>query len=113
MARKPRNLKRPSAGHNSIDRAKLKALVERIEDAENDKLAIAEDLRGWYAEARSAGFDAAALRQVIKLRRQDKSERDERQAIVDEYLAALGDYGTTPLGQAAIGRAITELMPPV
>jgi uncharacterized protein (UPF0335 family) len=76
-------------GHNSLDRDKLKELVSRIESAEDEKVAIAEDLRGLYAEARSAGFDAAALRQVIKLRRQDKDKRDAKQAIVDAYLHAL------------------------
>jgi uncharacterized protein (UPF0335 family) len=98
-------------GHNSLDRDKLKTLVSRIEAAEDEKLAIAEDLRGLYAEARSAGFDAAALRQVIRLRRQDKDERDGKQAIVDEYLAALGGLADLPLGRAAIERA--GLMPPV
>jgi uncharacterized protein (UPF0335 family) len=103
----------PGPGHNSLDRDRLRSLVERIEQIEDEKVALSEDLRGLYAEARSSGFDATALRQVIKLRRQDKEERDERQAIVDEYLAALGDFGTTALGQATIARAGGGLVPPV
>ena len=102
MTRKPRA---PAAGHghNSIDKAKLKALVSRIEAAEDEKIGISEDLRGLYAEARSAGFDAAALRQVIKMRRQDAGERSARQAIVDEYMHAFGDLSDLPLGRSAMG----------
>jgi uncharacterized protein (UPF0335 family) len=112
MPRKPKPTT-PAAGHNSLDKAKLKELVQRIGAAEDEKLSIAEDLRGLYAEARSAGFDAAALRQVIKMRREDESERSAREELVQSYLEALGDYGSTPLGAAAIARASAELMPPV
>ncbi len=106
----------PAIGHNSLstaDRDKLKSLVDRIEAIEQERADLAEDIRSLYAEAKSAGFDAAALRQIIRLRKQDKSERDARQAIVDEYRAALGMLADTPLGQAAIARAGAELMPPV
>jgi uncharacterized protein (UPF0335 family) len=103
----------PAAGHNSVDRDRLRSLVDRIEDAENDKLAIAEDLRGLYAEARSAGFDATALRQVIRMRRQDAAERSARKELVQSYLEALGDFGNTALGAAAIARVSGGLMPPV
>jgi uncharacterized protein (UPF0335 family) len=65
MPRKPKSPTPAGAGHNSLDKAKLKELVERIEEAEDEKLAIAEDLRGLYQEARLAGFDARALREVI------------------------------------------------
>ena len=72
-----------------------------------------EAIRGLYAEAKSAGFDATAPRQIIRMRKQEPAERDARQVLVDEYMRALGDYGSTPLGQAAIARAGAELMPPV
>jgi uncharacterized protein (UPF0335 family) len=109
----PRNSKKPTptVGDNFIDRDRLKSLVSRIEAAEDDKLAIAEDLRGLYADARSAGFDATALRQVIKMRREDKSERSAREELVQSYMTALGDLADLPLGRAAIERA--GLMPPV
>jgi hypothetical protein len=50
------------------------------------------------SEAKSSGYDVAALRWIIRMRRWDKDERDARQAIVDEHMAALVDYGTTPPG---------------
>jgi uncharacterized protein (UPF0335 family) len=59
---------------------------------------LAADVRDVYAKAKSSGFDVAALGQIIKLRKQDKDERDARQAVVDEYLTALGDYASTELG---------------
>lgn len=64
-----------------------------------------------YQEAKANGYDAKALRQVVRLRRQDQAERQERQAIVDSYLEALGDLADLPLGKAAMERA--GLMPPV
>jgi hypothetical protein len=60
------------------------------------RASLAEEIRGLYQEARGAGFDVAALRQVIKLRRRDAAKRDERQTIVDEYLAALGRLQLDP-----------------
>jgi hypothetical protein len=70
-------------------------------------------VKGLLAEAKAAGFDTKAIRAVLRLRRQDQDQRDERQAIIDESMAALGDYGTTELGLAAIARASGGLMPPV
>jgi len=107
----------PALGHNSNlsadARDRLRGLIGRIEALEEEKAELAEDIRGIYAEAKSAGFDAMAIRQIVRLRKQDKGERDARQATIDAYMAALGDYGSTPLGQAAIARASAELMRPV
>jgi uncharacterized protein (UPF0335 family) len=103
----------PAAGHNSIDQSKLRELVARIESAEDERIAASEHVRGLYQEARSCGYDVRALREVVRLRRQDKSERDERQAVVDEYMHALGDFASTGLGKAAIARAGAQMMPPV
>ncbi len=68
----------------------LKAIVERIERLEEEKKAIADDIRDVYAEAKGNGFDTKALRMVIRLRKQDKDERAEQEAILDTYLHALG-----------------------
>lgn len=68
----------------------LKAFVERIERLEEEKKAIADDIRDVYAEAKGNGFDVKALRAVIRLRKQDKDERAEQEAILDTYLHALG-----------------------
>ena len=68
----------------------LKSVVERIERLEEDKKAISDDIRDVYAEAKGNGFDTKALRAVVRLRKQDKQEREEQDAILQVYLAALG-----------------------
>ena len=68
----------------------LKAFVERIERLEEEKKALSDDIRDVYAEAKGNGFDVKALRQVVKLRKQDVDERKEHEAILETYLQALG-----------------------
>ena len=68
----------------------LKAIVERIEKLEEEKKASSDDIRDVYAEAKGNGYDVKALRTVIRLRKQDKQEREEQEAILDTYLQALG-----------------------
>ncbi len=68
----------------------LKALVERIERLEEEKKAIADDIRDVYGEAKGNGFDVKALRTVVRLRKQDINERKEQEAILETYLHALG-----------------------
>jgi uncharacterized protein (UPF0335 family) len=71
----------------------LRAFVERIERLEEEKKAIADDVRDVYAEAKANGFDAKALRSVVRLRKQDVDERKEQEAILETYLHALGMLG--------------------
>jgi uncharacterized protein (UPF0335 family) len=68
----------------------LKAIIERIEHLEEEKKAISDDIRDVYAEAKGNGFDIKALRTVVRLRKQDKNERAEQEAILETYLHALG-----------------------
>ena len=68
----------------------LKAVVERIERLEEGKKAIADDIRDVYAEAKGNGYDVKALRTIIRLRKQDKTERQEHEAILETYMHALG-----------------------
>jgi uncharacterized protein (UPF0335 family) len=68
----------------------LRAFVARIERLEEEKAAIATDLREVYAEAKGNGFDMKALRAVIRIRKQDENKRREEVAILDTYLHALG-----------------------
>lgn len=77
-------------GHNSIARDQLKALVERIERVTSEKDAVAGDIRDIYAEAKNNGFDTKTLRKIVRLRKQDKTERAEAEALLDLYLNALG-----------------------
>jgi uncharacterized protein (UPF0335 family) len=72
----------------------LKAFVERIERLEEEKKALADDIRDVYAEAKANGFDTKALRQVVRLRKQDVEERKEQEAILETYLQALGMLGS-------------------
>ena len=68
----------------------LRQFVERIERLEEEKAAIAEDIRGVYAEAKANGFDTKILRQVIKLKKMDTHERLEQESLLDVYMHALG-----------------------
>ncbi len=68
----------------------LKAFVERVERLEEEKKAIADDIRDVYAEAKVNGFDVKALRSVVRLRKQDINDRKEQEAILETYLHALG-----------------------
>ena len=75
---------------NSAAQSQLKAIIERIERLEEDKAAVANDLKEVYAEAKGNGFDTKILRKVIRLRKQDKAKRQEEEALIDLYLSAIG-----------------------
>lgn len=68
----------------------LRAIVERIERLEEEKQGIADDIKDVYAEAKGNGFDTKVLRQIVRLRKQEPSERQEHEAVLDLYLQALG-----------------------
>ena len=71
-------------------RDQLKAFVECIERLEEEKAALAADLRDVYAEAKAMGFDVKTLRALIRIRKQDTHEREEQEAILATYMIALG-----------------------
>src|SRR5436189_6265853 len=68
----------------------LRAFIERVERLEEEKKSLADDIRDVYAEAKGNGFDAKALRVVVRMRKQDADERKEHEAILETYLHALG-----------------------
>jgi uncharacterized protein (UPF0335 family) len=68
----------------------LRAFVERIERLEEEKAALAEDIREVYAEAKSSGFDTKALREIVRLRKLAEHERQEREGLLATYMHALG-----------------------
>jgi uncharacterized protein (UPF0335 family) len=85
----------PAAGHNSeaahrFAKDQLRAFVERVEKLEEEKKAIADDIRDVYAEAKGNGFDVKALREVVWLRKQDVDKHKEHEAALETYLHALG-----------------------
>ncbi len=69
---------------------RLRSIVERIERLEEERKALGSDIRDIYAEAKSAGFDVKALRQLIALRKQEPSEVEEIESLLDVYRRALG-----------------------
>ena len=77
----------------SDSHAQLKSVVERIERLEEEKKALAGDIKDVYSEAKANGFDTKALRKVISLRKQDMAERREQEAVLATYMAALGMLG--------------------
>ena len=79
----------------------LRQLVERIERLEEEKRALADDVKDVYAEAKANGFDTKTLRQVVRLRKQEPNERAEQEAILDLYLQALGMRFTQEQAEAA------------
>ncbi|MBL8537693.1 MAG: DUF2312 domain-containing protein [Hyphomonadaceae bacterium] len=72
-------------------REKLRQLVARIEKLEEEKKSIADDIKESYAEAKTFGLDSKVLRQVIRIRKQPRQEREEQEQIRDLYLHALGE----------------------
>lgn len=80
----------------------LRAFVERIERLEEEKQQLADDVKDVYAEAKANGYDTKVLRQVVRLRKQEPTERAEQEAILDLYMEALGmRMGDLPAAQAA------------
>jgi uncharacterized protein (UPF0335 family) len=76
--------------HTRFAKDQLKAFVERIERLEEEKKAISDDIRDVYAEAKGTGYDVKAMRAVVRLRKQDKDERVEYEAVLETYMHALG-----------------------
>ena len=68
----------------------LKSLIERIERLEEERAALSADVREIYSEAKSFGFDTRIIRQVARLRKLDRADRQEQEAVLDLYLSALG-----------------------
>lgn len=81
----------------------LRLLIERVERLEEEKKALSDDIRDVYAEAKARGYDTRTMRECVKLRKLERHVREEREALLDTYKAALGmDYAETPLGRAAL-----------
>ena len=75
---------------DSVAQDMIRAFIERIERMEEEKKAISDDIKEIYAEAKGNGFDTKVLRTIIRLRKQDASERMEQEALLELYMAALG-----------------------
>lgn len=78
------------ANKGGIAKDRLRSFIERIERLEEEKAALAGDIREVYAEAKGTGFDAKIMRQIVKLRKLDNAERQEQEALLDLYKQAVG-----------------------
>lgn len=86
----------------------LKAFVERLEKLEEEKSAIAEDIKSVMSEAKGSGFDPKIIKKVLSLKRQDAEKRRSEAAILATYMDALGLLVDTPLGKAALAAATNK-----
>ena len=69
---------------------RLRTIIERIERLEDEKKALSDDIREVYSEAKGAGFDVKVIRQVVRLRKMDATDRSEMEQDLDVYKRALG-----------------------
>ncbi len=74
----------------SVAGAELKQFIERIERLEEEKKALANDIKDVFAELKGRGFDVKAVRSILAIRKQDHEERVELEAILELYMSALG-----------------------
>jgi uncharacterized protein (UPF0335 family) len=84
------------AVEDSVAQDQLRAFIERIERMEEEKAAIAADIKEIYAEAKGNGFDTKILRKIVTIRKQDANERMEQEALLELYMSALGMVEAPP-----------------
>lgn len=74
----------------TVAAGQLRSIIERVERLEEEKKTIGDDIKDVYAEAKGVGFDTTAIRALIRMRKMDPAERQERESILDLYKSALG-----------------------
>jgi uncharacterized protein (UPF0335 family) len=79
-----------ATGTEAVNAGHLRAFIERIERLEEEKKALADDIKDVYAEAKGNGFDVKIIRKIVSIRKQDRDKRREEEEILELYLAALG-----------------------
>ena len=80
----------PAAGHNSFSKDQLRSVIERIENLEGEIKELQSDKSDIYREAKGNGYDCKALREIVRIRRQDPDARQEAETILETYMHALG-----------------------
>ena len=78
-------------GATTVAADRLRSFIERVERLEEEKAVIMNDSKEVYAEAKGEGYDVKILRQVIRIRKMDRADRQEQEALLDLYLSALGE----------------------
>jgi uncharacterized protein (UPF0335 family) len=86
------NLKTKETPDNSgeVSGTRLKSFIERVERLEEEKKALAEDIRDVYSEAKATGFEPKIMRKIVSLRKANLEKRREEQELLDLYMAAIG-----------------------
>jgi uncharacterized protein (UPF0335 family) len=79
---------------------RIRSFIERVEHIEEEIKALNEGKKEVFAEAKGEGFDVKVLKEILKLRKQDKDERDEQDSLLDLYMRAM-DSAEPPLARAA------------
>ena len=85
----------------SIPGGRIRSFVERIEHLDAELQELMEQKKEIFLEAKAGGFDVKILKEIIKLRKQDKEERDERDTLLDLYMRALETAESEPSAKAA------------
>jgi uncharacterized protein (UPF0335 family) len=85
----------------TIPGGKIRAFVERIENLDTELQELNEQKKEVFAEAKGEGFDVKILKEIIKLRKQDQEERDERESLLDLYMRAMEQAGSEQIAKAA------------
>lgn len=75
---------------DNVSAEQLRLLIERIERLEEEKRGIADDIKDVYAESKSTGFDPKIMRTIVRLRKMEKHQLDEQDALLETYRTALG-----------------------
>ena len=88
------------SGSVGIAGERIRSFIERVEQIEEELKALNEGKKEVFAEAKGEGFDVKVLKEILKLRKQDKDERDEQESLLDLYMQAM-EQSDAPLQKAA------------
>lgn len=78
-------------GATTVAADRLRSFIERVERLEEEKTTIMSDVKEVYAEAKGEGYDVKTLRQVVRIRKMDRADRQEQEALLEIYLSAIGE----------------------
>ena len=84
-----------------IPGARIRSFVERIENLDNELQELNEQKKEVFSEAKAEGLDVKILKEIIKVRKQDKEERDERETLLDLYMRAMEQAAPEKVAKAA------------
>lgn len=78
--------------------ARVRSFIQRIESLEGEKKDLADNIKEVYEEAQGEGYSPKAIKEIVRIRKMDRADRQELAALVGVYAEALADFGETPLG---------------